>query len=168
MRNARRAASKSPLSYKSDTFPLVMLTLFSCHHAGSTSVRAKSWPLNSKGSRVLFRQRVGEAVTEVQSCRVVALAESPARPGERPAPGRGVTGTKSIPASSRNSSSSCPAAAPLRPSRTMAASTKTDDRHAAACSFRYRLVVELRPAFAEKDCHDCRRIDDHFGSPRSS
>ena len=114
-----------------------------------------------------FRKGVREAVPEVQPRRVVTLAEPP--PG--PARGFRMVGGNRRQLDPRLFEKSVElvsgrGAAPAFEDD--GCFQEVDDRHAAAWGLRNRPVVPLRILFAEEDGHERRRVDNHFGSPRSS
>ena len=120
-----------------------------------------------KGLQSSFRQRVNEAVTEVQPCRMVALAESP------PSPARGlrmVSGNRRQldPPSFQDAiklRSGCGSKAAFENDCRL---QETSGRHAAMRSLPYRPRVSLGVRLIKQDRQDRRRVDYHFGNPRSS
>ena len=131
------------------------------------SVSSKSRPLKRSGSRVASAQGVGEAVAEVQSCGVVALAESPP----------GLACRLRLFRSDRLQFDLCPSKEPIK----LVAGCGTEAAFEDNCSLQESgggyaagggrgngSFEALCVGFPEQDGQDCRRVDDHLGSPLSS
>ena len=131
------------------------------------SVRAKSSPLKRSGLVLDGCQGIGEAVAEIQSGRMISLAET------APCLARG----RKMFHGHRRQPDSDFLEIPIQfPTRLRATATFQDhgrfegvrDGHAAIHGPGDRALVARRVRFATEDGEQRRTVHDHFGKPRSS